>query len=406
MEAENSVTDLLKKYIEVQTQLKLVQTAIFMKDSKDKIAKKTHDMMEFAENQADELLKKGKDAIGEARKGLNDKVQDAKQGISDKIQDTKQGISDRITSTKEYANEQVKVYMEARAAIDDYKASVEAVNKEYDESFKTMFVSRELLEEEEVENIGQQGNLIKGIKETRKTEEYKSWKKEVKAKSQEIKRNSTNPEALITLAEELEELKAQDPTLKDRKELENLKGRLEEIRDAKEENDSKIQDLKADKDKELDDLLETKNTSLDKIGRQNIWQKIVARFVPKTKKFKTQVVDKIVDKAKYIKNEKLPEIKDKNAKARKERRDKVIDVLDNAQQFVSDRFDDLTKKAIPAVLQAGKDTKDKAVKGIRDIGKKIIDAKDNAKEFVTGKLQQGIKNATGKLQDFADADGR
>ena len=123
--------------------------------------------------------------------------------------------------------------MEARAAIDDYKASVEAVNKEYDESFKTMFVSRELLEEEEVENIGQQGNLIKGIKETRKTEEYKSWKKEVKAKSQEIKRNSTNPEALITLAEELEELKAQDPTLKDRKELENLKGRLEEIRDAK-----------------------------------------------------------------------------------------------------------------------------------------------------------------------------
>ena len=394
MEAENSVTDLLKKYIEVQTQLKLVQTAIFMKDSKDKIAKKTHDMMEFAENQADELLKKGKDAIEEARKGLNDKVQDAKQGISDKIQDTKQGISDRITSTKEYANEQVKVYMEARAAIDDYKASVEAVNnKEYDESFKTMFVSRELLEEEEVENIGQQGNLIKGIKETRKTEEYKSWKKEVKAKSQEIKRNSTNPEALITLAEELEELKAQDPTLKDRKELENLKGRLEEIRDAKEENDSKIQDLKADKDKELDDLLETKNTSLDKIGRQNIWQKIVARFVPKTKKFK-------------IKNEKLPEIKDKNAKARKERRDKVIDVLDNAQQFVSDRFDDLTKKAIPAVLQAGKDTKDKAVKGIRDIGKKIIDAKDNAKEFVTGKLQQGIKNATDKLQDFADADGR
>lgn len=405
MEAENSVTDLLKKYIEVQTQLKLVQTAIFMKDSKDKIAKKTHDMMEFAENQADELLKKGKDAIEEARKGLNDKVQDAKQGISDKIQDTKQGISDRITSTKEYANEQVKVYMEARAAIDDYKASVEAVNKEYDESFKTMFISRELLEEE-VENIGQQGNLIKGIKETRKTEEYKSWKKEVKAKSQEIKRNSTNPEALITLAEELEELKAQDPTLKDRKELENLKGRLEEIRDAKEENDSKIQDLKADKDKELDDLLETKNTSLDKIGRQNIWQKIVARFVPKTKKFKTQVVDKIVDKAKYIKNEKLPEIKDKNAKARKERRDKVIDVLDNAQQFVSDRFDDLTKKAIPAVLQAGKDTKDKAVKGIRDIGKKIIDAKDNAKEFVTGKLQQGIKNATNKLQDFADADGR
>lgn len=406
MEAENSVTDLLKKYIEVQTQLKLVQTAIFMKDSKDKIAKKTHDMMEFAENQADELLKKGKDAIEEARKGLNDKVQDAKQGISDKIQDTKQGISDRITSTKEYANEQVKVYMEARAAIDDYKASVEAVNKEYDESFKTMFVSRELLEEEEVENIGKQGNLIKGIKETRKTEEYKSWKREVKAKSQEIKRNSTNPEALITLAEELEELKAQDPTLKDRKELENLKGRLEEIRDAKEENDSKIQDLKADKDKELDDLLETKNTSLDKIGRQNIWQKIVARFVPKTKKFKTQVVDKIVDKAKYIKNEKLPEIKDKNAKARKERRDKVIDVLDNAQQFVSDRFDDLTKKAIPAVLQAGKDTKDKAVKGIRDIGKKIIDAKDNAKEFVTGKLQQGIKNATNKLQDFADADGR
>ena len=201
MEAENSVTDLLKKYIEVQTQLKLVQTAIFMKDSKDKIAKKTHDMMEFAENQADELLKKGKDAIEEARKGLNDKVQDAKQGISDKIQDTKQGISDRITSTKEYANEQVKVYMEARAAIDDYKASVEAVNKEYDESFKTMFVSRELLEEEEVENIGQQGNLIKGIKETRKTEEYKSWKKEVKAKSQEIKRNSTNPEALITLAD-------------------------------------------------------------------------------------------------------------------------------------------------------------------------------------------------------------
>ena len=102
----------------------------------------------------------------------------------------------------------------------------------------------------------------------------------------------------------------------------------------------------------------------------------------------------------------MPEIKDKNAKARKERRDKVIDVLDNAQQFVSDRFDDLTKKAIPAVLQAGKDTKDKAVKGIRDIGKKIIDAKDNAKEFVTGKLQQGIKNATNKLQDFADADGR
>ena len=64
------------------------------------------------------------------------------------------------------------------------------------------------------------------------------------------------------------------------------------------------------------------------------------------------------------------------------------------------------RKAGASRASAHFDTKDKAVKGIRDIGKKIIDAKDNAKEFVTGKLQQGIKNATNKLQDFADADGR
>lgn len=406
MEAENSVTDLLKKYIEVQTQLKLVQTAIFMKDSKDKIAKKTHDMMEFAENQADELLKKGKDAIEEARKGLNDKVQDAKQGISDKIQDTKQGISDRITSTKEYANEQVKVYMEARAAIDDYKASVEAVNDDYNKSYKGLMASRELLEEEEADKIVEQGDIVKNIKATKKTEDYKEWKKAVADKSQEIKKHSQDPETLSVLIEELKELKAQDPTLGDRKKLEGVKDRIAEIRDAKYENDDKVMELKEQRDYDLDELLETKNTSLDKIGRQNIWQKIVARFVPKTKKFKTQVVDKIVDKAKYIKDEKLPEIIEKNAKARNARRDKVIDLLEDTQKFVSDRFDDLTKKAIPAVVKAGKDTKDKIVQGFKDVGKKIIETKDNAKDFVSGKLEEGIKKASGQLQDFADADGR
>lgn len=395
METESNISDLLKKYIEVQAQLKLVQTAVFMKDSKDKIAKKTQDMIEFADNQADALLKKGKDAIEEARKGLNDKVQDAKQGISD-----------RITSTKEYANEQVKVYMEARAAIDDYKASVEAVNDDYNKSYKGLMASRELLEEEEADKIVEQGDIVKNIKATKKTEDYKEWKKAVADKSQEIKKHSQDPETLSVLIEELKELKAQDPTLGDRKKLEGVKDRIAEIRDAKYENDDKVMALKEQRDYDLDDLLETKNTALDKIGRQNIWQKIVARFVPKTKKFKTQVVDKVVEKAKYIKDEKLPEIIEKNAKARIARRDKVIDLLEDTQKFVSDRFDDLTKKAIPAVIKAGKDTKDKIVQGFKDAGKKIIETKDNAKDFVSGKLEEGIKKASGQLQDFADADGR
>lgn len=395
MEAESNISDLLKKYIEVQAQLKLVQTAVFMKDSKAKIAKKTNDMLEFADNQADALLKKGKDAIEEAKKGLNDKIKDARQGISDKID-----------STKDYANEQVKVYMQARAAIDSYKESVEAVNDDYTKSYKELMASRELLEEEEADKIVEQGDIVKNIKATKKTEEYKGWKKAVAEKSQEIKKYSKDPETLSVLIEELKELKEQDPTLRDKQKLEEVKGRIDEIRDAKYENDDKVMALKEQRDYDLDDLLETKNTALDKIGRQNIWQKIVARFVPKTKKFKTQVVDKVVEKAKYIKDEKLPEIIEKNAKARIARRDKVIDLLEDTQKFVSDRFDDLTKKAIPAVIKAGKDTKDKIVQGFKDAGKKIIETKDNAKDFVSGKLEEGIKKASGQLQDFADTDGR
>lgn len=158
-----------------------------------------------------------------------------------------------------------------------------------------------------------------------KTPEYMEWKQNVKAKEKEIKQNAGDPEKLTALAEELKTLQSQDPTAKDRKNLESKEEMKKDLTEIINEYDIRLEELASKRDEKLNDLLENKETSLAKIQKQSLWQKIVARFTPKAKNFKHNVVDKIAEKAVNIKENKIEPIKEELSEKRKEYTEKTRD---------------------------------------------------------------------------------
>ena len=273
---DKNIAQLMVKLTTVQAQIKLVKAAIFMNKQRAAIANKMKNVKEYAESQA-EKYDQNKEA--------------------------------------------------AQKAIDTYKKSVEEAMGKYENDYLQVMAKQDKWQAYELEDISEQKKLATEIKETRKTQEYKDWKQEVKSLNREIKANANNPEKLAVLAEQLKSLQAKDPTLEKQQQIELIQRNRATTKEMLDFYDTELKIIQDDRDKKLDELLENKETSLAKIQKQNVWQKFLARFTSKSKSFNNNVITPIMDKASKIKNEKIPQIlADRKEKqdARKEKREETM----------------------------------------------------------------------------------
>lgn len=264
---QKNIAQLLIKLATIQAQTKLVKAALFRNRQKDAIKKRMNEFKEYAE--------------GEAEK------------YSQNIED-------------------------ANKAIEEYKNGVEEAMNEYEKCYLETMEEQDSWQQMDIDTVCEMKEISSKIKETMKTPEYMEWKQNVKAKEKEIKQNAGDPEKLTALAEELKTLQSQDPTAKDRKNLESKEEMKKDLTEIINEYDIRLEELASKRDEKLNDLLENKETSLAKIQKQSLWQKIVARFTPKAKNFKHNVVDKIAEKAVNIKENKIEPIKEELSEKRKE----------------------------------------------------------------------------------------
>lgn len=311
-------------------------------------------------------------------------------------------ITAKVGDLKQYAENQAKIYsqnaQEAHQAIEQYKDAVENAMQEYEASYEGLVDDRNEWQSLEMENITKRKLLASRIKETRSTQEYKDWTRSVKAKEDEIRASASDPDKLTKLAEELKELKSKDPTLQDMKALDGAIGDKKEIKEGLKQNREEFKKLEESRDNKLEELLESKETSLAKIKKQTIWQKIVARFTNKSKKFKTEVVDKIASKAVDIKDNKIPNIKAELSNKRKEYTQKIKDKIKDTKSTVKEARD----SGIKAAIEAGTKLKNGIVDIAKGIGSKVSNTKENVKQTLKTTIQESAK----KLNDLQDAGSR
>ena len=170
--------------------------------------------------------------------------------------------------------------------------------------------------------------------------------------------------------------------------------------------DKELEIIQNDRDNKLNELLENKETSLAKIQKQNIWQKLVARFTSKSKSFKNNVVTPLVDKAAKIKNEKIPQIIEDRKTKKQERKAKKEETIKKMKDFkdrVGDKIVDakdstveISKRGIRAVVEFGREAKKATVKAIEGIGTKAAETRENVKEG----LRTAVEQSSQKLEDL------
>ena len=348
---DKNIAQLMVKLTTVQAQIKLVKAAIFMNKQRAAIANKMKNVKEYAESQA-EKYDQNKEA--------------------------------------------------AQKAIDTYKKSVEEAMGKYENDYLQVMANQDKWQAYELEDISEQKKLTTEIKETRKTQEYKDWKQEVKSLNREIKANANNPEKLAVLAEQLKSAQAKDPTLEKQQQIELIQRNRATTKEMLDFYDTELKIIQDDRDKKLDELLENKETSLAKIQKQNVWQKFLARFTSKSKSFNNNVITPIMDKASKIKNEKIPQIlADRKEKqdARKEKREETMKKIKRTKDNVVDKIMDtkdstvgLAKKGIRAVVDFGREAKKATIRTIERAG----EVKDNIKEG----LRTAVENSTQTLEDL------
>lgn len=325
----------------------------------------------------------------------------------------KAAISTKMKDFKQYAEDQAEKYSQnmedANKAIETYKSAVEEAMQQYEDDYLDIMAWQDHWQNMEIKIMGEQKQFSSEIKEKRKTPEYKEWKQAVKNMNREIKAAANDPDKLITLAEELKELQAKDPTLPEQQKLESMKDSREVIREMIEENEDRLVEIRKDRDEKLSELLENKETSLAKIEKQSFWQKVVGALTPKAKKFKTNVVDKIAEKATKIKEETIPQIIEERKAKREERKVKRQERFDKMVEFgerVGDKLVDakdftigVAKKGIKSVIDFGKQTKQTTIRAIKGIGAKAVETKDNVKEG----LRTAVEQSSQTLEDLNDA---
>ena len=318
-----------------------------------------------------------------------------------------------MKNLKEYAEGQAEKYSqnieEANKAMETYRGAVEEAMQQYKEDYLDAMAKQDKYQDMEVKTMGKEKKLASALKEQRKTPEYKEWKQEVKNLNKEIKANANDPEKLAILAEQLKALQAKDPTLLQQQMIDLARRDRAGINEMIKFYDKELEIIQNDRDNKLNELLENKETSLAKIQKQNIWQKLVARFTSKSKSFKNNVVTPLVDKAAKIKNEKIPQIiEDRKTKKqeRKAKREETIKKMKDFKDRVGDKIVDakdytveISKRGIRAVVEFGREAKKATVKAIEGIGTKAAETRENVKEG----LRTAVEQSSQKLEDLNDA---
>lgn len=300
----------------------------------------------------------------------------------------KNAIKKRMNDFKEYAEGEAKKYSQniedANKAIEEYKSAVEEAMNEYEECYLETMEEQDSWQQMDIDTVCEMKEISSKIKETMKTPEYMEWKQNIKAKEKEIKQNAGDPEKLIALADELKILQSQDPTAADRKNLQSKEAMKKDISEIINEYDIRLEELESERDEKLNDLLENKETSLAKIQKQNLWQKIVARFTPKAKSFKHNVVDKITEKAVNIKENKINPIKEELSEKKKEYKEKVCDFTVKVGKGIVNSPQNI-EKGVKKIVDYGREQKKLAIEKLKDTDR-------NIKESLQTKIEQKSEN--------------
>lgn len=386
--------------------------------------------------------------------GTNEKVNEQLQKIKKQIESTRRmlslikqlseiQISKAVVSTKIFATQQIpmatekmkrdirekaKPYGKKAEAIAEsyinnkqkegniiqqYKESLEAIEKEYQETVKYAVTQRRKLEEAEQESAAKEMNLRQDRQKIAASPEYTAHLiKEDEALTlldEALKQNDMN--VILTRKDEYDAIKKQNPITKYSQVIRDEKERRQKIQDLLTMCDDGLVKCEEERTNMINEATSDKNNKLAVIEKQPIMKRILGSIFDRingTKKFTKDVIEKVQETNYYINDEVLPSVKERMS----EGIDQVIDAINEKGRPLVERGIGRTKQVGRQVLhktrasgikiwEGTRETRTKAWEKAKETGRKTwYKTKETGTKVLDKTKETGIQFAQEAKEDW------
>lgn len=311
----------------------------------------------------------------------------SKTSMAEKIRGMKEIAEKKVQDIQEYIRNQADIYninqKEDFNIGNEYHEKMQLIRNDYYSYMSELQANKLAIEEEGLKKIIEVTQIKKEIKEIKKTDHYKKWKKYYDSKVKEAKviGKSGNVEEYMKALDEIRRIEKMSPTYEKENNVKSIvNGDLKKIW----EEDKKIENEQADLKEEAKQAVERatgeKETALTNIKKQNIFQRFIGKMTNqfrKGKKFEKNVINVLKDDLETFINTTVPNFREAAGGIVKKSTQKVHDlgitVIDKSVNGIS------------ALIQMGIDAKNDIMKDIKD----KVEGKSND---LRGKIEQLNQN--------------
>lgn len=233
--------------------------------------------------------------------------------ICKKVKEVRDKIEDQTKIHAQKKERAQEINEERNNVLEKFEASLQEIQKQYQERFEEILKQRSILENQE------QGTLISEYKIKQERKELKKTPKCVELLKQEKELKKQIKVALakgdLELVEqknnELKDLKKENPLIPLEQEIKAVQNRRHRIKQLLKECDQEILNCEIDRIDRIDEATELKDNKLKTLKKKNIFQKIAGILLNKRDKgnqYQGNVIKDVEERVEYINKKSIPQV--------------------------------------------------------------------------------------------------
>ncbi len=291
------------------------------------------------------------------------------------------------------AEEYMNNKQENKNVIQQYKESLEAIEKEYQERVGFVITNRRKFEEAEQESAAKEKNLRQDRQKIAASTEYTRHLQEeeeaLKKLDEALRQNDMD--VILARKDEYEALKQQNPITRCSQAIRDERERRQKIQDVLTMCDEVIVKCEEDRTNTINEATSDKNNKLAVIEKQPIMKRIVGNIfyrINGAKKFTKDVIERVQETNYHINDEVLPAVKERMS----EGIDKAIDTINEKGRPLVERGMDKAKEVGRKAWDKTKETGIQFAQNRKEDWEYIKEAKEQMMQKLEANLLEAIKS--------------
>ncbi len=291
------------------------------------------------------------------------------------------------------AEEYMNNKQENKNVIQQYKESLEAIEKEYQERVGFVITNRRKFEEAEQESAAKEKNLRQDRQKIAASTEYTRHLQEeeeaLKKLDEALRQNDMD--VILARKDEYEALKQQNPITRCSQAIRDERERRQKIQDVLTMCDEVIVKCEEDRTNTINEATSDKNNKLAVIEKQPIMKRIVGNIfyrINGAKKFTKDVIERVQETNYHINDEVLPAMQERMS----EGIDKAIDTINEKGRPLVERGMDKAKEVGRKAWDKTKETGIQFAQNRKEDWEYIKEAKEQMMQKLEANLLEAIES--------------